>query len=131
MNHQNPTYLKRRSGIYYFTRRIPSILQQQYKRDRVYVSLKTRNRRKAMAASERISCELEALWSQSQIDSVASLINSKYQMGDVTQGLPLISEALETYIELKGKDKSPNFESSVRRSVTGISDKLDVPLVGP
>jgi hypothetical protein len=76
MNHQNPTYLKRRSGIYYFTRRIPSILQQQYKRDRVYVSLKTRNRRKAMAASERISCELEALWSQSQIDSVASLINS-------------------------------------------------------
>ena len=109
MNHQNPTYLKRRSGIYYFTRRIPSILQQQYKRDRVYVSLKTRNRRKAMAASERISCELEALWSQSQIDSVASLINSKYQMGDVTQSLPLISEALETYIELKGKDKSPNF----------------------
>ena len=40
MNHQNPTYLKRRSGIYYFTRRIPSILQQQYKRDRVYVPLK-------------------------------------------------------------------------------------------
>ena len=124
MNHQNPTYLKRRSGIYYFTRRIPSILQQQYKRDRLYVSLKTRNRRKAMAASERISCELEALWSQSQIDSVASLINSlpamqggsiminsKYQMGDVTHGLPLISEALETYIELKGKDKSPNFKA--------------------
>jgi integrase len=137
MNHQNPTYLKRRSGIYYFTRRIPSILQQQYKRDRLYVSLKTRNRRKAMAASERISCELEALWSQSQIDSVASLINSlpamqggsiminsKYQMGDVTHGLPLISEALETYIELKGKDKSPNFESSVRRSVTYLIDAL-------
>ena len=77
-----------------------------------------------MAASERISCELEALWSQSQIDSVASLINSKYQMGDVTQGLPLISEALETYIELKGKDKSPNFESSVRRSVTYLIDAL-------
>ena len=124
MNHQNPTYLKRRSGIYYFTRRIPSILQQQYKRDRVYVSLKTRNRRKAMAASERISRELETLWSQSQIDSVASLINSKYQMGDVTQSLPLISEALETYIELKGKDKSPNFESSVRRSVTYLIDAL-------
>jgi integrase len=124
MNHQNPTYLKRRSGIYYFTRRIPSILQQQYKRDRVYVSLKTRNRRKAMAASERISRELETLWSQSQIDSVASLINSKYQMGDVTQSLPLISEALETYIELKGKDKSLNFESSVRRSVTYLIDAL-------
>jgi integrase len=77
-----------------------------------------------MAASERISCELEALWSQSQIDSVASLINSKYQMGDVTQSLPLISEALETYIELKGKDKSPNFESSVRRSVTYLIDAL-------
>jgi integrase len=45
-------------------------------------------------------------------------------MGDVTQGLPLISEALETYIELKGKDKSPNFESSVRRSVTYLIDAL-------
>ena len=53
MNHQNHTYLKRRSGIYYFTRRIPNDLQRQYKRDRLYVSLRTRSKRKAMAASEK------------------------------------------------------------------------------
>ena len=75
MNHQNHTYLKRRSGIYYFTRRIPNDLQRQYKRDRVYVSLRTRSKRKAMAASEKLSNELEALWSQAHIKSIAHRIS--------------------------------------------------------
>ena len=75
MNHQNHTYLKRRSGIYYFTRRIPNDLQRQYKRDRLYVSLRTRSKRKAMAASEKLSNELEALWSQAHIKSIAHRIS--------------------------------------------------------
>jgi hypothetical protein len=75
MNHQNHTYLKRRSGIYYFTRRIPNELQRQYKRDRLYVSLRTRSRRKAMAASEKLSNELETLWSQGHLKSIVHRIS--------------------------------------------------------
>ena len=132
MNHQNYTYLKRRNGIYYFTRRIPNDLQRQYKRDRLYVSLRTRSRRKAMAASEKLSNELEALWSQSHIKSivhrispvtglkapVAELSTGTTFAAEIAASQPLLSEALETYLDLKGRDRSPSFESSVRRSVS-------------
>ena len=138
MNHQNYTYLKRRNGIYYFTRRIPNDLQRQYKRDRLYVSLRTRSRRKAMAASEKLSNELEALWSQSHIKSivhrispvtglkapVAELSTGTTFAAEIAASQPLLSEALETYLDLKGRDRSPSFESSVRRSVSYLIAEL-------
>ena len=90
MNHQNPTYLKRRSGIYYFTRRIPSELQRQYKRNRIYVSLKTRSQRKAMAASERISHELEASWARAHAGNVVmKLIPDEFKKSIKTE-LPIL-----------------------------------------
>ena len=138
MNHQNYTYLKRRNGIYYFTRRIPNDLQRQYKRDRLYVSLRTRSRRKAMAASEKLSNELEALWSQSHIKSivhrispvtglkapVAELSTGTTFAAEIAASQPILSEALETYLDLKGRDRSPSFESSVRRSVSYLIAEL-------
>ena len=115
MNHQNYTYLKRRNGIYYFTRRIPNDLQRQYKRDRLYVSLRTRSKRKAMAASEKLSNELDDLWSQAHIKSIAQRISPvaglKAPVAELSSGStfaaeiaapqPLLSEALETYLNLK------------------------------
>ena len=138
MNHQCHTYLKRRSGIYYFTRRIPNDLQRQYKRDRLYVSLRTRSRRKAMAASEKLSNELEALWSQAHVNSIAhrlapaegrsrsmtEISSSPVITDDTVTPAPLLSTALETYLDLKGRDRSPSFESSVRRSVKYLIAEL-------
>ena len=137
MNHQNPTYLKRRSGIYYFTRRIPSELQRQYKRNRIYVSLKTRSQRKAMAASERISHELEASWARAHAENVVQkLIPDEFKKSIKTESsillgaddklavLPKLSEAGEMYLDLKGRDRSVNFESSVLRSLRYLIDIL-------
>ena len=145
MNHQNHTYLKQRSGIYYFTRRIPNDLQRQYKRDRLYVSLRTRSKRKAMAASERLSNELEALWSQAHLKSIVQRIYPVEKLSTTVGELssasvannemialpPRLSEALETYLDLKGRDRSPSFESSVRRSVSYLIAELgDKPING-
>ena len=138
MNHHNHTYLKRRSGIYYYTRRIPCELQQRYNRDRLYVSLRTRSRRKAMAASERLSNELETIWSQIRAEGIVSKVSSEVRLltqtslqsrsalldNDEVLALPYISVALETYLDLKGRDRSPNFESSVRRSVSYLIEEL-------
>ena len=138
MNHHNHTYLKRRSGIYYYTRRIPCELQQKYNRDRLYVSLRTRSRRKAMAASERLSNELETIWSQIRAEGIVSKVSSEVRLftqtslqsrsaildNDEVLALPYISVALETYLDLKGRDRSPSFESSVRRSVSYLIEEL-------
>jgi hypothetical protein len=93
MNHQNPTYLKRRSGIYYFTRRIPSELQRQYKRNRIYVSLKTRSQRKAMAASERISHELEASWARVHAGNVLQKLIPDELKKSIKTELPILLDA--------------------------------------
>ena len=138
MNHHNHTYLKRRSGIYYYTRRIPCELQQKYNRDRLYVSLRTRSRRKAMAASERLSNELETIWSQIRAEDIVSKVSSGVRLftqnslqsrsarldNDEVSELPYISVALETYLDLKGRDRSPSFESSVRQSVSYLIEEL-------
>ena len=138
MNHHNHTYLKRRSGIYYYTRRIPCELQQKYNRDRLYVSLRTRSRRKAMAASERLSNELETIWSQIRAEGIVSKVTCGVRLftqnsiqsrsarldNDEVSALPYISVALETYLDLKGRDRSPSFESSVRRSVSYLIEEL-------
>ena len=138
MNPQNNTYLKRRSGIYYYTRRIPHELQRQYKRDRLYVSLRTRSRRKAIALSERLSNELEAIWSRKKIDDVVLKVSAALRLGTTTtdqslydtvehkkiSDLPFLSAALENYLDLKGREKSPSFESSVRRSVNYLVGEL-------
>ena len=79
-----------------------------------------------MAASERLSNELEALWSQAHIKSIAhrispveglsapaaELSSGSTAVAEIAAFQPLLSEALETYLDLKGRDKSPSFESS-------------------
>jgi integrase len=91
-----------------------------------------------MAASEKLSNELEALWSQSHIKSivhrispvtglkapVAELSTGTTFAAEIAASQPLLSEALETYLDLKGRDRSPSFESSVRRSVSYLIAEL-------
>ena len=43
---------------------------------------------------------------------------------DRVSTLPHLSAALETYLDLKGRDRSPSFESSVRRSVSYLRAEL-------
>ena len=115
MGHQNASYLKTRSGIFYFTRRIPNDLQRLYGRDRIYVSLRTRSRRQAIASFVKIAAELATSWNAKRSD----LIISKHSLLAATANaitaldvhlpsqpkastLPLLSRATEVYLNLKG-----------------------------
>ena len=137
MGHQNASYLKTRSGIFYFTRRIPNDLQRLYGRDRIYVSLRTRSQRQAIASSVKIAAELATSWNAKRSD----LIISKHSLLAATANaitaldvhlpsqpkastLPLLSRATEVYLNLKGKDRSPTFETSVRRSIRYLIGQL-------
>ena len=91
-----------------------------------------------MAASEKLSNELEALWSQAHVNSIAHRLapaeGRSRSMAEISSGpvitddtvtpAPLLSTALETYLDLKGRDRSPSFESSVRRSVKYLIAEL-------
>ena len=91
-----------------------------------------------MAASERLSNELETIWSQIRAEGIVSKVSSELRLftqnslqsrsarldNDEVLALPYISLALETYLDLKGRDRSPSFESSVRRSVSYLIEEL-------
>ena len=137
MGHQNSTYLKTRSGIYYFTRRIPNDLQKAYGLDRIYVSLRTRSRRQATASSVRISSELAASWNLKRSECIVrklcvngNAVDPTHQLTvsvlppNTASLLPLLSEATEIYLSLKGRDRSVNFESSVHRSIRYLIEQL-------
>ena len=137
MGHQNASYLKTRSGIFYFTRRIPNDLQRLYGRDRIYVSLRTRSRRQAVASSVKIAAELTALWNSKRADYIVNKLCCTYPVAqsnnhglvhtplqDASVQLPILSEAADTYLNLKGRDRSATFESSVRRSIRYLIEQL-------
>ena len=91
-----------------------------------------------MAASERLSNELETIWSQIRAEGIVSKVTCGVRLftqnsiqsrsarldNDEVSALPYISVALETYLDLKGRDRSPSFESSVRRSVSYLIEEL-------
>ena len=91
-----------------------------------------------MAASERLSNELETIWAQTRFESILSKVSSEVRLvtqtalqsrssladDDEVLALPHISLALENYLDLKGRDRSPSFESSVRRSVSYLIAEL-------
>lgn len=91
-----------------------------------------------MAASERLSNELETIWSQTRVEGIVSKVSSEVRLvtqtalqshstlveNDRVSALPHLSAALETYLDLKGRDRSPSFESSVRRSVSYLLAEL-------
>ena len=55
---------------------------------------------------------------------VAALSSGSATAAEIVALPPLLSAALETSLDLKGRDRSPSFESSVRRSVNYLIAEL-------
>ena len=57
-------------------------------------------------------------------ETVSELTSTSVANNEIVALPPRLSEALETYLDLKGRDRSPSFESSVRRSVSYLISEL-------
>ena len=55
-------YLTQSNGIYYFIRRVPTDLSDQYKSDKIKISLRTRNSSKANRCARSITQRLDDYW---------------------------------------------------------------------
>ena len=102
------TYLKR--GVYYFVRRIPSDLQTFYRTDRVILSLRTKSLHRASRASERLSSRLDDYWLGIRLQKMdIPAIHLVKANDNVDDSSPLISDALDLYLKLKGEGKDKTF----------------------
>ena len=131
MGHQNAQYLKLKGATYYFTRRVPKRLQRHCSGDRIEVCLHTSSRHHAARQSIVLSTQLEDQWNlMRKRDMHLSLWRyfdeQFFPLNGVTERSPKtttatiaphLSEAVETYLSMKGAGRPNTFAAGVHRSL--------------
>jgi integrase len=122
--HNNSHYLYNRSGVYYYSRRIPIDIQEVYSRKKIVVSLKTKSKRIALSSSSALTMELDKYWSSFRIKQLASNYLPNYLGNPQNLSNLTISDAKDYYLALKGKTKPKLFHQIANRNTQYIIDVL-------
>ena len=117
-------HLYRKRGFYYFSRRVPKALLDDYPKPRIVLALKTRHYRDALRQSQILSKRLDDQWFHMQLDAMG--------LGDVQAKIfqpakaaaPLMSEATVFYLRLKGDGKDIVFVRAVQRNANVVIEAL-------
>ena len=130
---KNAHYLMNNGVEYYFTRHVPNDLQRHYDKPRFVMCLKTRNKMSALKASQSLASKLDDFWLQMRISNMdvpaANLLTKGQPKESFTSCAPKLSDALEKYCRLKGKDHGEQFFKGANRNIGYVIQKLgDRPL---
>ena len=115
-----------RNGYYYFSRRVPSDLRDHYSYHRIVQGLRTTSPQKAKVQASITSAQLEAYWNQVRL-AKSDVIGMSLVMGAPNRSLkldakqpqsdcPSLLDALEVYLEQKGKGRPKTFRVAAERS---------------
>ena len=112
-------YLVRKRGIFYLQKRIPQQLTGHYGRTFVRKSLRTKDRLEASKLASQLVRGLEREWNE--LLFTVSATGSVYELlHDKPIALPTLSEARETYCEMKGRADDRRFVRYTSRVVSEI-----------
>ena len=115
-----------RGGYFYFSRRVPADLREHYSYHRIVQGLHTTSPQKAKVQASITAAKLEAYWSQMRLaksDVIGmSLVRNSFS-GILKIGAkqpqsdgPSLLDALEVYLEHKGKGRPKTFRVAAERS---------------
>ena len=132
VDHLNCSYLYKKCGVYYFSKRIPNDIKQYYKNDRIVICLKTKSNISAIRASKSIYQKLDSYWTSIRLTNIqvpAQHMLLRKQLDKSKSNAPLLSEALNTYLKLKGIGKDKTFVRGANRNVNYVIELLgDLPI---
>ena len=128
-----------KEGIYYFNRRVPEDLKPHYSSAKIAYSLRTRSRVVALARATRAADKLDQYWYHLRSQDAElpgkhllkhGVVRSADSVGsDVNSDALSLSEAVVTYVRLKGKGRPKPFERAAHRSCGYVIDACgDKPL---
>jgi len=113
--------------VFYFSRRVPQELKQHYTSPRIAYSLKTKSAKAAEARAIRAASQLDEYWYH--LKAQAAELPGKHMLRvsgstpdqatrTVAASSPfvLLTEAVQVYLRLKGKDKGDTFHRAAERS---------------
>ena len=122
------SYTFQKSGIWYFSRRVPADLRRHYRTGRIAYSLRTKLLRDARVRAMSDAAKLDRHWHILRISS--DDLPGKHLLNDAVQESATVSSvddhslkaAVAVYLRLKGNDRPPTFEATVRRSCRYLID---------
>ncbi len=116
------TYIYQKRGFYYFSRRVPKEVQHCHAKQRIVLALNTRSRAKALKYSQVICQRLDERWLPMRLDAMGL---GNVLLDDVKQQTaPLLSEAVNQYLQLKGIGKAKTFHQAALRNAGVVIDQL-------
>ena len=126
-----PKYTYRKDGVYCFSKAVPKDLRDLYAKPRIVKCLRTRSPQSARFVSKAMLAKLEDYWlgirlKRMEVPAAELLVHAR---SAYSSELPLMSDALEAYIQIKGPNKSKLFVPHAKRNVTYLIECLgDRPL---
>jgi hypothetical protein len=119
-------YTFNRDGHYYFTRRVPKDLAHHYSRVRIVECLRTTSARQAKLQAQQAAAKLEAYWASLRVahaplpgaDCCVTPPSTAvfFDANKDRTGQPDLLQALELYLDLKGKNRPKSFEAASTRT---------------
>ena len=130
----SPTFTFVKDGVFYFSRRIPRELLRHYSSPRIAYSLRTRSGKIAEARARKAADQLDDYWfhlrtqdAQLPGKHMLRLGNTGISgLGAITSVSPssfvLLSEAVEVYLQQKGKGRPATFQRAAERACGYVID---------
>ena len=127
VDHLNVSYLYKKRGVFYFTKRVPFELRSYYKSDRIVICLRTKSNVSAIRASKSLYQKLDDYWTSIRLTKMQvpaqHLLVSKPPVNS-NSNAPLLSKALSTYLKLKGEGKDKIFIRASNRNIKYVIELL-------
>ena len=117
-------HLYRKRGFYYFSRRVPKALLDDYPKSRIVLALKTRQYRDALRQSQILSKRLDDQWFHMQLDAMGLDDVQAKVFQTAKAAAPLMSEATAFYLRLKGDGKDLVFTRAAQRNANIVIEAL-------
>ncbi|MAP50972.1 MAG: integrase, partial [Rhodospirillaceae bacterium] len=125
MYNHSGKYLTQSNGIYYFIRRVPTDLSDQYKSNKIKISLRTRNPSKANRCARSITQRLDDYWLGLRLQKMdIPAINLLRDTSDSNNNGFMLTDALDLYLKLKGTDKDKTFIRTAHRNTEYVIQVL-------
>ena len=110
-----------RNETYYFLKRVPYDLKDYYSVKRLCFSLKTKSYSSALRMTKSVLQRLEDYWLGIRLQKMdIPAIHLVKANDNVYDSSPLISDALDLYLRLKGKGKNKTFIRTANRNIEYI-----------
>ena len=119
---KHPPYLFKKRGIYYFQKRVPHLLVPAVGKSVITKSMLTADKSLAVRTAGQLLTHLERQWHK-QLFSFDETVCILKQLDRPSVDVPLMSQAIALYIDMKGKSNNRKFLNPINYA-TGLLIQL-------